>query len=205
MTPVSVKISEQNVALLHETYETLKRTMSVTDDLPPFDLWLQQSIVLPAVPGNTAHDDMLGFKMIENLVTSLQSCGYTLVQHVGAESMEGAGNRLAQLLAQQFNSPDFYLKRIQDVLGYYQKTVDLVAATARQDEIARFAINLRAAYRLLLQRSDAALDHLSEDRAIGRAEGAAAMLVSGAVMTRHEAQQETAGFKKTVRSRPKIT
>ena len=204
MAPVPVKLSEQNYSLLQATYEEIKNAKPAASGLPPFDLWLQQSTVLLAETGNSAHDDMLGFKTIENLVTSLQSCGYTLVQHTITESDDPAGNRLAQLLAQQFNNPDFYLKRIQDVLGYYQKSVDFVAATARSEELDRFGASLRSAYRDLLQRSDIALDHLSEDRAIGRAEGAAAMLVSCAAMTRREAQQETAEFKKIVRNKKNI-
>jgi hypothetical protein len=200
MAPVSVKLSEQNFGLLQETYQSLKNLRPEEGDLPPFDQWLQQNIVLP-VTGNSAHDDMRSFKAIENLVTSLQSCGYTLIRHAEPDASDPSGNRLAHSLAQQFNRPDFYLKRIQDVLDYYQKPADFVAATARHDALESVAANLRSAYRELLLRSDTALDHLSEDRAIGRAEGAVAMLVTGTAMTRHEALQQTAAFKKTVRGK----
>ena len=199
MTSDWVKPGSMNRSALHDQYDTLQKHGAV---LPPFDEWLRQiALVSAATPAGTndAQDDMLAFKVIESLITGLQSCGYSLSHTLTAEPTEAVTLKLAQLLVRDLHAPAYYLKRIHDLLTYYHKQVDDQSDAIRQKEVDRVTTNLQLAYRDLVQRSSKALDHLTEDRAIGRAEGALAMLVSAGALDRHAAQRESASFKQLAR------
>lgn len=62
---------------------------------------------------------------------------------------------------------------------------------------------LQEAYRELVERTESAVIRLGEHRAIGRVEGAAAILVSAQVIERRAAQERTEAFKLQVRGQGK--
>ena len=98
------------------------------------------------------------FRLIEDLITGLGPAGYILVQHADNDKVDTVTDRLVQALVQHFAAPDFYLKRIRDLLSYYQKPVDDVATGVRAQEVDRLTVDMSLAFRELSARSDKALN-----------------------------------------------
>ena len=201
MAIVSMQCSERTLARLRDEYQQLQGNASATAPLPAFETWLAQADLASANSTLGASSDIQLFRIMEDLITGLEPAGYTLVHHADSDEVDAATDRLAQALMQHFAAPEFYLKRIQDLLTYYQKPVDHVTTMVRTQEVERLAAAMILAFQALFERSIKALDHLSDDRAIGRIEGAVAMLVSGGAVTRTDAQRQAAAFKKAVRNR----
>lgn len=88
------------------------------------------------------------------------------------------------------------LPRFEQWAGHRLKNADGQSA-------AGFTSGLKQAYQRLVDRTMIALDHLGSERAIGRAEGAMAILVSMQAIEREAAQKKTQAFKANIRNAKK--
>ena len=177
--------------------------------LPPaFEQWLGTRAAeaqAQAESGTaTELEDARIFGAIERLVTSLPQQGFSFV-HVakhGVQSEEASKN-LAQMLVRDFHLPAQYAKRLEELFAHYAKDAREVADQA-QLTITNLTFGaLNEAYRQLAERTEEALPRLGVDRAIGRVEGAAAILVGMEVLSRESAREKTNTFKVLARSQPK--
>lgn len=194
---------EVTLHLSRPEYTLLKNRFaqdSTTAPLPTFEQWLIRTAIEQAA-GAGQQDDIRHFKIIEGLITGLQQCGYQLVQTGPDRSAERATLDLSVKLASEFDGPEFYVRRIHELLDYYQKLSHDVTASARDAAAGAIGATLHDAWLTLLQRTGR--NSLSGERAIGRVEGAAAMLVSAGVLDRRAAQEHTDAYKAAIRTNKK--
>lgn len=206
MPAVNIIISEADYKKLQDDYEKMSLAwvqQGRQSSPPPFDHWAGSRMMAATPISAEEVDQMRVFSAIEKLVTSLHLHGFCLTQ-VPEEGTQPAqsSQQLAQSLATHFNLPAQYVKRLQDVFDYYQNKAGQESppepATLRHSVEA-----IEQAYQELLERTSKALDHLGTERAIGRIEGALALLVSLNVLQRDIAQEKTVAFKQQARTAKK--
>lgn len=209
MSVIDVVLSEESHKKLREEYESMAATWSRLgkQSLPPtFEQWvgLRAAENEKGSMSNAELDDMLVFQAIERLVTSLQPHGFGLA-HVArnGDAPEQSAFSLAELLLNDFKLQPQYRKRLQDLFEHYVKGPKEIADMAQVGLTNRAYGALTEAYRLLCDRAAKSANHLDAERAIGRVEGAAAILVSLDAMDRDIAQKKTDKFKREMRSKPK--
>ncbi len=208
MAVVGVVLNEQDHSLLRGEYSKMCDNWSRMgrNNLPPtFEQWLgQRAAETGAKAQSDELDDSRIFSAIERLITSLPQHGFSLA-HVakrGVQSEEAATN-LAQLLVRDFRLPIQYAKRLEELFGHYAKDAREVADLAQLSVTNRTFGALNEAYRQLAERTEGAVPRLGADRAIGRIEGAAAILVTMEALSRESAREKTNTFKVIARSQPK--
>lgn len=205
MPDITIVLSDEEQRLLSDEY----RKMSIewlhnnaASLPPPFEQWIASRLVADMrQAAMSKHDveEMHAINAIEKLVTGLQRHGFGLA-HLGRQSeMPEAIGRLAQATAYGLGLSLHTAKRIQELLDYYVKSAKEVADLAHVTVTNRAYGLLHEAYRELIERTTKASDHLGEEKALGRAEGAAAILVSMHVMTRDAAKEKTEAFKQQLR------
>ncbi len=208
MAVIEIVLNEADHTRLQGEYSKMCETWSRVGHaaLPPtFEQWLG---VRAAEKENAKSegelDDMRLFSAIERLVTSLPQHGFSLA-HVVKQgvSRSDATRGLAELIVRDFRLPAPYAKRIEDLFEHYVKDAREVADQAQLVVTNRTFGALNEAYRQLAERTETSVQRLGADRAIGRVEGAAAMLVGMEVMSRESAREKTTAFKITARSAPK--
>lgn len=166
---------------------------------PDFSQWLMERLATSvAQTGRNERelDEMRMVNAIEKLITELSPHRFGLV-HLGksGEELADAIAELGQTLIAELGLSRSRTKRIQDVLAYYAKSPKEVADLGHVTVTNRTYGALHEAYRELAARTETARVRLGEDKALGRLEGAVAMLVSLGVMSREAAREKTEGFR----------
>lgn len=207
MPAINVVISEADHKKLQEDYEKISLTwvqQGRTSAPPPFEHWAGERLIGATPVSAEEIDHMRVFSAIEQLITSLHVHGFCLTHVAGRTTPpEKSAQEMAQALAQQFELPTHYIKRLQDVLAYYQKSPDYLIDGGQGKGMLYSASAIEAAYEEFLDRTTKALDHRDTERAIGRVEGVTALLVNLEVMERETAKDKTQAFKLLARGMKK--
>lgn len=207
MPAVNLIINETEHKKLQDDYE--KMTVSWAQQgrqtpPPSFEHWVSERLTgaTPVSAEEIGHVRV--FSAIEQLVTSMHVHGLCLANVTGDTTpSEKPAHDLAQELARRSGLPQHYVKRLQDVFTYYQKNVASLVDSGDGKTSLHSGAALERAYEDLLDRTTKALDHLESERAIGRIEGAIAILVSLDVMGRDSAKEKTLTFKALARGQKK--
>ena len=208
MAVVEIVLNERDHSRLQAEYSKMCEAWSRSGQhkLPPtFEQWLGLRAVEAesrAAPAEV--DEGRLFAILERLITSLPQQGFSFA-HVGKRGVtrEEAAKNLAQMLVRDFHLPVQYEKRLEELFAHYAKDAREVADLA-QLTITNLTFGaLNEAYRQLAERTETALTRLGPDRAIGRVEGGAAILVEMKVLGRDSAHEKTNAFKVVARSHPK--
>jgi hypothetical protein len=209
MSVIDVVLSEESHKKLRDEYESTSATWSRLgkQSLPPtFQQWVGLRAA-EQVSGAMSHadlDDMRVFQAIERLISSLRQQGFDLA-HIArnGDAPEQSSLNLAQMMVNDFKLQPQYQKRLQDLFEHYVKGAKEIADMAQVGLTNRAYGALSEAYRALSDRTAQSVDRLGTERAIGRVEGAAAILVSLDVMERNVAEKKTDTFKREMRGKPK--
>ncbi|HEY0845183.1 MAG TPA: hypothetical protein VGE12_07435 [Noviherbaspirillum sp.] len=208
MPDITISVSDDEHRLLSDEYKkmSIEWLRTNADSLPPtFEQWIATRLV-SAVRESTLSrheiEEMHAFGAIEKFVTGMQAHGFGLANMNRQNDAAEAPERLAQATASGLGLSLHTAKRLQEMLEYYAKSAKEIADRAHVTMTNRAYGLLHEAYRELVERTDKALDHLGEDKALGRVEGAAAILVSAHVMTREVAREKTEAFRKHLRDTP---
>jgi hypothetical protein len=166
---------------------------------PDFGQWLAERLAtgLPQTSRSERElDEMRMVNAIEKLITELAPHRFGLV-HLGktGEELADAVEELGQTLIAELGLSHSRAKRIQDLLAYYAKNPREVADLGHVVVTHRASGALHEAYRELAVRTETARARLGEDKALGRLEGAVAMLVSLGIMSRETAREKTEAFR----------
>jgi hypothetical protein len=204
MPVINISLSEDEYNGLQEEHKkVVARAKHDFSTLPPtFEEWIAGRA---ASQDNAPTDDgelhaVRAINAIEKLITSLRSHGFGLA-HLGAQDsvLSESARELAETIVRDLGLPPQQLKRIQELLEYYSKGAKEIADAAHVGVTNRAYGALHEAYRELADRTDKSMDRLGEERAIGRVEGAIAILVNMHVMDRQVAKEKTEAFKAQVR------
>lgn len=203
MSTITVTLPDDVCDALQDEYKQMSMAWPRPGrtSLPPsFEEWLGTRLAESTPDVKTAKQDMLLFTAIEKLITQLQPHGFGLA-HLGKNSLplSHATRELSMHLVEHLELPETQLKRLEDLIGYYARNAKEVADLAHVGITNRTYGALHEVCRELVQRTADAADRLGEERAIGRAEGAIAMLVSLGVMDRTVGKEKTEEFKEQVR------
>ncbi|RJG05751.1 hypothetical protein D3870_06710 [Noviherbaspirillum cavernae] len=205
-----------NITLNDDAYNALQdeyRKMAIAwprpgrAALPPgFDEWLAARAIggeVEALP-RAALDDVRTFTAIEKLITRLAQHGFGLAHLAKNDaSLPDAARELSESLVGDLNLPSQQRKRIEELIEYYAKSAKEIADLGRVGVTNRAYGALHEACRDLVERTGSAVDRLGEERGVGRAEGAIAMLVSLGVMDRKTGTEKTEAFKLQARDSKK--
>lgn len=210
MPEISISINDDEHRLLSDEYKKMSiewlRSKAGTVP-PPFEQWLATRLILSvrkAAAPERELQEIQSFAAIEKLITGLQQHGYSLAQlgKQGATQAESA-SAFAQALAHDLGFSAQRAKRIEELLGYYSKSAKEIADAAHVGVTNRAYGGMHEAWRELAERTAKAFDHLGEERALGRVEGAVAILVTMQVITRESAREKTEAFRLQMRERRK--
>jgi hypothetical protein len=206
MPVVSVVLSEEEHIKLKDEYQKITLSwlqLGHRQLLPTFEQWLGQRIATNGgVPGGDNEiDNIRVFNAIEKLVTRLHQHGFGLV-HIGRHGIAPtqAALDMAQNVATDLKLQPQYAKRMVELFEHYVKSAKEIADRAQIGVTNRTYGALHEAYRQLAERTEKALQHLGDERAIGRVEGGIAILVSLDTMDRDSAKKKTEAFKQQVRA-----
>jgi hypothetical protein len=166
---------------------------------PDFNHWIVERLAagMPQTGRNERElDEMRMVNAIEKLITELVPHRFGLV-HIGkaGEELDDAISELGQTLIAELGLSRSRTKRIQDLLAYYAKSPKEVADLGHVVVTNRAYGALHEAYRELVARTETARAKLGEEKALGRVEGAVAMLVSLGVLSREAAREKTDTFR----------
>lgn len=205
MPEITFNINEEEHHQLSDAYKkmTIEWLRDHSDTLPPpFEQWAAMRLMTAAQQDAMTRpevEELQAIHAIEKLVTSLQRHGFGLALLHGQEKLPDASAELAETVATELGLPHTSVKRIQELLGYYAKSAKEVADRAHVLVTNRAYSALHEVYRELIERTMKARAHLGEDKALGRVEGGAAILVGMHVMTREAAKQKTEAFRQQAR------
>jgi hypothetical protein len=210
MAVIEIELSEDDHRRLHDEYSKMCEAWPEVGDsgLPPgFPAWLGMRAAETQDPQSDAElNNMRIFNAIEKLISSMPSHGFSLAHYVkhGVLRPESE-HKLAQLIVREFRLPSNYAKRLEEIFVHYVKDAKEAADVAQVGVTNKAYGALNEAYRHLVERSTQSLPSIGPDRAIGRVEGAASILVSLDAMGRDAATEKTNAFKIHARSLPKST
>lgn len=203
MPVINIDLSDDEYDALRNEYQEAVSNPSHRDTTgvaPAFESWLRTRLFnRPNTAVKRELNDIRTFAAIEKVITSLQLHGFALAHLSRQEAPPTAALPLAESLVKDLNLSQQQLKRIEELVHYYAKGAKEVADLAHVGVTNRAYGALHDAYRELTERTAKALDHLGEHRAVGRVEGAAAVLVSLRAMTREAAREKTETFKQQAR------
>jgi hypothetical protein len=201
MPEINITVSDDDYEKLQLEYKQMALSLLKPgmDVLPPsFEDWLvvRLSTRVWDDTQEVGQNELRAFDAIEKLVTSLGAHGFALARLGKKDDLIADSVRpLSETLVRDLKLSPLQLKRIQDLLKYYSKSAADIADMATIGVTKRCYAALHDAYLDLFNRTDKALERLGEERAIGRVEGAAAVLVNVRVMDRDTATQQTEAFK----------
>lgn len=205
MPEITFNFSEEEHRQLSDEYKkmTIEWLRDHSGTMPPtFEEWAaarlmtavrQDAMTRPGV------NELRAINAIEKLVTNLQRHGFGLALLHGPEKLPDASTRLSETVSTGLGLSHAAAKRIQELLDYYAKSAKEVADRAHVSVTNRAYGALHEVYRELIERTMKAQAHLGEDKALGRVEGGAAILVGMHVMTREAAKQKTEAFRQQAR------
>ncbi len=201
MHTINISLNDEEHRALSDEYRnrTLEQLRAGTD-ATSFEQWLTARLVTgPGSPATEAPvaglDDVRAFNAIEKLIISLKphDFGLAWMGRYGKELPDSAAE-LAETLVKDLNLTRPQMRRIQELVEYYAKSAKDIADAARVVVTNRTYGALHEEFRELTERTEKALDHLEPGQALGRVEGAAAILVGLRVMTRQTAKEKTDAF-----------
>lgn len=164
------------------------------DTPPTFASWISQRMIHGEQ--DTGMNDIRLFNAIEKLVTSLPQHGISLVRTVLPDTgPDNPSQSLAQTLVDGLDLQPHYARRFQELFVHYLKNPKEIADIAQVGITDRAASALTEVHRQLMGRTSNALARLGAEKAIGRIEGATAILVGLDVMDRDTAKRCTNDFK----------
>jgi len=205
MPDITITVSDEDHRLLTDEHKkmSIEWLRDHAASLPPtFEQWLAARLV-ETVRRDTLskHDlaEMQAINAIEKFVTGLQRNGFGLASLSRHSDAAEAVGKLAEATASGLGLSLHAGKRIQELLEYYAKSAREIADLAQVSMTNRAYGAMHEAYRELIERTTKALDHLGEEKAMGRVEGGAAILVSMHVMTREAAKEKTEAFRHQMR------
>lgn len=205
MPDITIRLSDEDHRLLSDEYKkmSIEWLRGHSGSLPPpFEEWIAGRLASgtrAASMSRQSIEEMHAFNAIEKLVTGLQAHGIGLANMNRHGDAFEAIEKLAETTASGLGLSLHTGKRLQELLEYYCKSAKEVADRAHVTMTNRGYGLLHEAYRELVERTTKALDHLGEEQALGRVEGAAAILVSAHVMTREAAREKTEAFRQHMR------
>ena len=198
-----------NIALKDDDYNKLQDEYKkaaiawpeaqIAASFPTFEQWLGARAIADGTPQASGQaiglDDVRVFNGIEKLIIALRPHGFGLA-HIGKHnsSMADSARELAETIVRDLHLSQQQTKRIQELVEKEIADLAHVGVTNRTYGA------LHEAYRELVERTDKALDRLGEERAIGRVEGAIAILVNVHVMDRQLAKEKADAFKTQARN-----
>ena len=205
MPDIHFAIGDEDYRVLSEEYRkaSIVWLRSNPSSVPPsFEQWLGgRAVDCVKQAAMEAHevDEMRAINAMEKLVTSFQRHGFGLayLNRQDAEPDEAIAE-LAQAVAGELGLPHHTATRLRELLKYYAKSAREIADTGHVVMTNRAYGALHEAFRELTERTAKAADHLSDDRALGRVEGAVAILAAMQVMTRETAKEKTEAFKQAL-------
>ena len=205
MPDITLQISDEDQRLLAEKYRKMSIDWLRANDSalpPPFEQWLAGEVMnrmRQAAMDKGEIKELLTVDAIEQFVTTLQRHDFALTQLGRHGNADEARAELAQSVATGLRLPPHAAKRLQELLAYYAKSARDTADLAHLAMTARTHGALHELYNELIERTLKALDHVEQKHALGRVEGAAAILVGMHVMTRQAAQEKTDAFRHRAR------
>jgi hypothetical protein len=207
MPALSIVISESDYKKLQEDYEKLSAIwlqQGRQSSPPPFDHWVGERLMNSGRISSDEIDHTRVFSALEQLITSMHLHGFCLAHVAGqSTSAEKSAHDLAAALARYAELPVQYVKRLQDALTYYQKSATSLIDNGQENSKLHSATTIANSYEELRERTTTALDHLGTERAIGRIEGAIALLVSLGIIEREAGREKTKAFKVMARGMKK--
>lgn len=207
MPVLNLVISEADHKKLQDDYEKMSSLwiqQGRQSSPPPFEHWVGERLMNSGRISAEEIDHMRVFSAVEQLITSMHVHGFCLT-HVADQTIspEKSAQGLAEALVRHFELPTPYIKRLQDVLAYYQKSAASLVNNGEGKTLLHTASAIEGNVEELLERTTTALDHLGTERAIGRVEGAIALLVNLGIMERETAREKTQAFKALARGMKK--
>lgn len=201
MPIISVVVSETDHHHLEQEYAALLSAVPSPGQPPApstFAAWLGTRLmqVEHGTSDTVSASDIHVFNAVEKLITSLPQHGFQLAHTAPAETVPATSSyALAEAMVNAFRLQPQYLKRLQELFAHYLKSPKEIADTAQVGVTNRAYGALTEAHRRLTKRTADAVVRLGADKAIGRVEGATAILVSLDVMDTVTAQKRTREFK----------
>jgi hypothetical protein len=204
MPVINIKISEDDYKKLQAEHKKMASAafMSERHAAPPsFEEWLATRAAsgICAEAAETGLNELRIFNAIEKLITSLGSHDFGLA-HLSRVNSGKSARELAESIVRELDLSQQQSKRIHELLAYYAKSAREIADLAKVGVTHRVDRTLHEAYAELLDRTEKARARLGEDRALGRVEGASAMLVNLHVMDRQTAEEKVERFKLQARN-----
>lgn len=202
MPHIKISLTDEQQHLLTEEYKkaSIEWLRNKPGTMPlPFEQWLAERVTYGVRQSPTREheiEELRTLNAIEELITRLQAHGFSLAhleQH-GADLGESA-EALAYAIVADLGLTHTRGKRIRELVEYYAKTPKEIADLGQVAVTNRAYGALHEACRELVERTEKARDHLGEDKALGRVEGAVAILVGMNVMTRQAAREKTEAFR----------
>jgi hypothetical protein len=201
MPDIKITLDEEQHHLLSEEYKKacidwLRSKPGAVP--PPFEQWLSRRLadnVRSAARSEREVEELRILNAIEQLVTHLQAHGFGLA-HLGQHGAElpDSAEALAQALIADLGLPRVRARRMRELLEYYSRNAREIADLGLVTVTSRAYAALHEACRELIERTKIARPHLGEDKALGRVEGAVAILVSLNVMSRQAAREMADAF-----------
>jgi hypothetical protein len=202
MRSITLTLNEQEHSLLVDEHKKMSidwlRCRPGT--LPPaFEQWLGDRVISSVrEAGANQHDtaEIRTIDTLEKLVTGLRPNGFELVHFgkTGVDSSDSA-EEVARKLSVELGLSRARARRIEELLVHYAKDPKEIADAGHVVVTKRTYGALHEAFRELVARTEKARGHLGDDKAIGRIEGAGAILVSLNVMTREAARAKSEAFR----------
>lgn len=210
MAVIEIALSEDDHQRLHAEYSKMCETWSLLGDSaspPSFATWLGIRAAETEDPQSDAElNNMRIFNAIEKVIASFPQHGFSLAHYVKQGVLRPESeHKLAELIVREFRLPSQYAKRLEEVFVHYVKDAKEAADVAQVGVTNRTYGALNEAFRHLLERSGQSVPNLGSDRAIGRVEGAASILVTLDAMSRESATEKTNAFKIQARGVSKST
>lgn len=204
MPVFNIMISEADHRKLRQDYEKMSagwQQQARHSPPPTFEQWASERLIATTPVSAEEVQHMQLFSAIEKLVINLHLHNFCLV-HLAkdGDTYIKASYELARMLVNYFRLPEQYVRRMQDVFTYYLKEADGLSAAPHEENSLHTSTALKRSFQEFSERTGTALDHLGAERAIGRIEGALALLVDLHVMKREVARENSAAFKLKARN-----
>ncbi|CAN5434393.1 hypothetical protein BH11PSE11_BH11PSE11_22700 [soil metagenome] len=172
-------------------------------DLPPtFEAWVASR----AVEGDGSSisldiADMHLINAVEKFIVSLEPHDFGLT-HLSRDPdhVQEAILQLANALVSELHLQPQCLRRVQNLIEQHLRSPREISDSAHIGVTSRTHGALDLAYHKLIERTAKALSHLGEDRAVGRVEGAGAILASLHIIDRNTAEERTEAFRLQARA-----
>lgn len=208
MSVISVVINETDHHRLEKEHAAIVKAWSSLGNktLPPtFAHWVGTRLIREndGVADDATVSEMRVFNAIEKLIVGLSQTGFSLAFTGAENNEENCSNDLAAALVRDFQLQPHYTKRLTELFKNYLRNAREIADDGNVGVTNKAYGALTEAYRQLIERTEEAIPKLGTEKAIGRIEGATAILVGIEMMDRATAKKRTSAFKAKARSMAK--